>query len=46
MKNNAYLCNYTIYQTDLNFVYQYGYVHPLYQSATEKSDRFWDYHAY
>ena len=29
MKNNAYLFNNTIYQTDLNFVYQYGYVHPV-----------------
>ena len=29
MKNNAYLFNDTIYQTDLNFVYQYGYVHPV-----------------
>ena len=26
-KNNAYRFNNTIYQTDLNFVYQYGYVH-------------------
>ena len=29
MKNNAYLFKNTIYQTDLNFVYQYGYVHPV-----------------
>ena len=29
MKNNAYLFNNTIYQTDLNFVYQYGYAHPV-----------------
>ena len=29
MKNNAYLFNNTLYQTDLNFVYQYGYVHPV-----------------
>ena len=29
MKNNAYLFNNTIYQTDLNFVYHYGYVHPV-----------------
>ena len=29
MKNNAYLFNNTIYQTDLNFVYQYEYIHPV-----------------
>ena len=29
MKNNAYLFNNTIYQTDLNLVNQYGYVHPV-----------------
>ena len=27
IKNNVYLFDNTIYQTDLNFVYQYGYVH-------------------
>ena len=29
MKNNVYMFTNTIYQTDLNFVYQYGYVHPV-----------------
>ena len=29
MKNNAYLFNNTIYQTDQNFVFQYEYVHSM-----------------
>ena len=29
MKNNEYWFKNTIYQTDFNFIYQYGYVHPV-----------------
>ena len=29
MKNNEFWFKNTIYETDLNFVYQYGYVHPV-----------------
>ena len=44
MKNNAYLFNNTIYQTDLNFVYQYGYVHPV--LPIRYGNMFWDCRAY
>ena len=36
MKNNEYLLKNTIYETDLNFVYQYGYVHPVLPIRFEK----------
>ena len=40
MKNKAYLINNTIYQTDLNFVYQYGYVHIVLPICNKTMDMF------